>query len=592
MNQTKVKTFNVRYASQTNLTQIEPGFINKTACGCGITSLAIEKEEGNVIVAVPSINLVANKVNQYPNDRFKDTILGVTGETLDSDIDLFIRSKEGRSFKILVTYDSLRKVEYLLENAHLIIDESDKLLSWISMKTASKKMNLDDILIEKQDSIDVINYLLDVAKKYKETVSFLSATPAPLEYYNRQWMKEIDQITYYWDNSVVSQPILLERSFPIYALKHEILMPLKNNGEVTVGGSTFKKVMVFYNSVQGVNQIVEECGLDLNECGIKCGDSVKNSSNSTVKRITDCKDFPKYLFITSSDFSGSDMYDEEAMTIVISSTKKDWQMIDLDTDLKQAISRQRLENNPNYGKYIFIYNQSVFKLSEEELVGRIDTIYHDLDNIVKELNKFQIRKKKTYKSFVTKLITNDDFFNYTIYKDGKWSINELRFNADKYFILNTRNSYTKGFKIMKDLQPIIIEKPEEINDCSYSSIYEKFQEYLNGVEVEWSDEEINCNNYKMISEYFSKFNKLEANSTRCKLMLENTGGVKDAKGMASNYFKVGTRYSNADVIKTLQLVYNQIGLKRTAKSKDLMELFQDVRKGVNTGERYMEIIKK
>ena len=172
-----------------------------------------------------------------------------------------------------------------------------------------------------------------------------------------------------------------------------------------------------------------------------------------------------------------------------------------------------MENNPNYGKYIFIYNQSVFKLSEEELVGRINTIYDDLNNIVKELNTFQIRKKKTYQSFVTKLITNDDFFNYTIYKDGKWAINELRFNADRYFILNTRNSYTKGFKIMKDLQPIIIEKPEETNDCTYSSIYQKFQEHLNGVEVEWSDEEINCNNYKMISEYFSKFNKLEANST-------------------------------------------------------------------------------
>ena len=197
-----------------------------------------------------------------------------------------------------------------------------------------------------------------------------------------------------------------------------------------------------------------------------------------------------------------------------------------------------------------------------------------------------------YQSFVTKLITNDDFFNYTIYKDGKWTINELRFNADKYFILNTRNSYTKGFKIMKDLKPIIIEKPEETNDCSYSTIYQKFQEYLNGVEVEWPDEEINCNNYKMISEYFSKFNKLEANSTRCKLMLENTGGVKDAKGMASNYFKVGTKYSNADVIKTLQLVYNQIGLKRTAKSKDLMELFQYARPVKIKGERYMEIIKK
>lgn len=86
-------------------------------------------------------------------------------------------------------------------------------------------------------------------------------------------------------------------------------------------------------------------------------------------------------------------------------------------------------------------------------------------------------------------------------------------------------------------------------------------------EVEWTEEQLVCKNYKMISEYYSKFNKIIPHSTRCALMLKNVGSVKDAKEMASNYFEVGTKYSNVDVIKTLQFVYNQIGIKEGLNQK-------------------------
>lgn len=69
------KLFDARYASEVeDLDSIPAGYINKTVCGCGLTSLAIEKEKGNTIIAVPSVDLVNNKVSQYPNSRFSDKL--------------------------------------------------------------------------------------------------------------------------------------------------------------------------------------------------------------------------------------------------------------------------------------------------------------------------------------------------------------------------------------------------------------------------------------------------------------------------------------------------------------------------------------
>jgi hypothetical protein len=323
----KTEFFDARYASDVKeLDSIPAGYINKTVCGCGLTSLAIEKEKGNTIIAVPSVDLVNNKVSQYPNTRFADQLLGVTGDTDRDDVDSFVAQRGHKPFKIMVTYDSINKVKHLLPYSHLVIDESDRLLSWKPIKAASRKVSN---IATANEAMDVINNLLDIAEQYKESVSFISATPVPIEYFKRDWMNEIDHITFNWSKSITSQPILMERSFPLIALKDEIIIPLRRDGQVTIGGCTFKKVLVFFNSVEGVNQLIEEALLPLDECGIKCGDSLRNARHTKVQRLSGCTNFPKYTFITSSAFSGSDIYDEEAMTIVVSNTRRNWQMIDI-----------------------------------------------------------------------------------------------------------------------------------------------------------------------------------------------------------------------------------------------------------------------
>src|SRR5690606_19495910 len=81
---TNVRKYDAEYASQV-MDKIPLGYINKSICGCGLTTVAIENSVPTII-AVPTINLVLNKVSQYPNERSDIKVLGVYGDTVFEDI--------------------------------------------------------------------------------------------------------------------------------------------------------------------------------------------------------------------------------------------------------------------------------------------------------------------------------------------------------------------------------------------------------------------------------------------------------------------------------------------------------------------------
>ena len=125
--QQTVLEFNAEYASQV-MTQIPYGYIDKTVCACGLSTLALENDK-NTIIAVPSTELIENKVAQYPNERFGGEIFGVLGGVSIDDINNWILNNDQQPIKIMVTYDSLWKVEHLLNVCDIVIDESNELLT-------------------------------------------------------------------------------------------------------------------------------------------------------------------------------------------------------------------------------------------------------------------------------------------------------------------------------------------------------------------------------------------------------------------------------------------------------------------------------
>lgn len=541
-----VKKYKAEYASEVMGT-IPNGYIDKTICGCGLTTVALENNS-NTIIAVPSIYLINNKCEQYPNVRSNYEIFGVWGDVTDRQLNEYLTRTP--VIKLMVTYNSLNRVAHLIPKCHLIIDESN------------------EILAETKQFPKEIDYLFEIGEKTKDTISFISATPTPLQYLPK-WVSTIPQIKIEWEDTIIARPIILDRTYPYKSLREEILKPLNKQEFLTIGGKTFSKVIVFINSVEQIIKTVKESEIDKNDCGIICGDNLKNDIKiSGINRYSIKNKIPKFLFITKSGFAGIDLNDADAMTIVVSNTNKKWQMIDVKTDLKQAISRQRNKNNPNYGTYIYIYNQSIFNKSEEELIRELDEVYKNLENGIASW-KWGKDNDKEWKGF-----ENDkDFKQYTLVKDGEYIINENAFLADKYFILETRKQYTNGFEIKKGLSEVVeIQVPKKIKELSFSSLVDYFNENHNQGKIDWSLIGGKQEWKELIDKCYSLYKLVYKNYTYCKQMTESFGNTFEILKLEIKELLKEGEYPTQEIKDILNNLYKKHNIKRSAKITDLNDI--------------------
>jgi hypothetical protein len=559
-----ILNYDTEYATE-SMSDIPAGYIDKSICACGLTSVALENDK-NVVLAVPTIYLSINKADQYPNARSNNTVLPVWGDTSSTEITHYILGNP--ITKIICTYDSLHKVKHLLPDSHLIIDESNMLLSTTKQRP------------------DAIANLFEIAYEYKDTVSFISATPIPLMYMP-EWVSTIDQVKINWSNTIKVVPILCERTYPFKTLCDEFLIPLNSNGSMTVAGKTFDKVIVFVNTVLQISKIIRESGLNRDECGIICGDTLKNDVKiAGLKRYRN-GNLPKFLFLTSSGFCGIDLVDDTAMTIIVSNTGKDWQMIDMLTDLKQAISRQRNKNNPNYGSYIYIYNQVIFSKSEEDLLRVIEDVRRKIEVNIPHYNYLKsIGEERNF-------MYDSDFEAYSLFKDGKYLINEQAFNADKYFILETRNQYLKGFDVRdrvgdcRKIEPVIL--PRQVN---YSDLVDYFLKNNKDGEIAWGVYSTREEWIKVIEDSYRFFKKVWKDYTYAKEMIKNYGDTyEQIKLDIKCSFSIGSRYTRAAIREILKEIYIKYGINRLPRHYDLQKAL--LTKEVKVmGERMVEIIGK
>ena len=517
--------------------------------------------------------------------------------------------------KMLVTYDSLQIVyKYIKKDAehvessqkngrcHLIIDESDKLISYMSMKVNSKREN---------QYMDTITYLFKVAEECKSTVSFISATPIDVAYLP-EWVSTIDQIELLWKHTEKVIPITMKRTYPYNALEEEVIRPMQKEGKVTIGESEITKVIVFINSVDKIVQIIKECQLDKNDVAIICGDTSRNSYKIRGYYVLeDPHRLPKYTFVTSSGFQGIDLFDEEAMNVVVSYTGKSYQMIDLNTDLIQATSRQRQKTNPNFHRFVYIYDQNPFgEKSEEELISEIEAVRQRICYNCETLLRIdKAKNEQEYKSAVETFSQSGDFRRYTFKqsKDDDYQLNENVFNAERYRILETRRAYTEGFDIIKDnfgkreVEPIVVPEPKHSRKLSYISIMYKYKRIINEMtprvifdddfnivsvrkepernekgyividRSRFDEEELASTNFRIVDAYYREYGKFNSNSTYARRMVRVSGDEGDQmKVRIQSLFSVG-RYTLAQIKPELERVYLDYDIIRKPKYNDLEE---------------------
>lgn len=618
---------------------IPAGYINKTVCGCGLTSVAIEGDE-DCVIAVPNVSLVINKISQYYNtqletqgdpnsgarSRFGGEVFGVYGDVEEKDIVQYVlRVREAKTpIKILVTYDSLSKcfkylkTDWCIENdkaedkCHLIIDESDKLISYMSMKVSSKKPN---------QVMDVVTYLFKVAELCKSTVSFISATPINVSFLP-EWVSEIEQVELTWENTQKVTPITLKRPFPYNALQEEVIMPIRKNGSVTLGDRKITKVIVFINSVDKIMQIIKECRIDRDECAIICGDNTRNSYKIRgYNNVEDPHNLPQFTFVTSSGFQGIDLVDNEAMNVVVSYTGKTYQMVDINTDLIQATSRQRDKTNPNFDRFVYIYDQNEFEKSEEDLKADMEAVHQRIADNCKTLARID-KESSEYESAVVTFNQSADFRKYTykLNKDADYELNEIVFRAEEYQILETRRKYSEGFDIVSDLsrgvEPIVVPDKRKINRLSYWAIRVKYQhnisvqqEYIKtGIYPEgkapvydsngrvlvdlsiFDEDELASKAFDIVDKYYKAYGTFSTNSTYAMNMARVIGDQADQFKMDIKLLFDKGRYTLDEIKKKLNEVYAKYGVKKRAKDSDLSEYGYVIKRVRPNGYIHIEIL--
>lgn len=568
--------FNASYASEVMNKLPTHTYIDKTTCNVGMTSVAIE-EECNTLLLVPTKLLVENKASQYPSSRCGYYVQGVTGDVDEKTINTYFNQYQGRQpAKYICTYDSFwRMLPFArMDNVHIVVDESDKVFAQAHLKSDSTM------------DLDVLNYMLKELEPLQDRVTMISSTPVPVDWFQGtygEWIMGLDQYKFTWTTSMTVTPIMCKRRMPINALKKEVIQPIVAGKGAAIGDRTFKKAIIFLNSVTSICKTIKECGIE--SCsGIIC--SKTNEQEAKLKRekldgkrVKDYSHLPIFTFITSTGFQGIDLYDPEAMNVVVSSgNTKDYEkgsspslMLDLQLDIKQAVSRNRNRNNPNADRFVFFYNLDIFDIDVPELLRKIDALQRWIEDYCKGMNiGFPVVDPKSIP---------DNCKRYTYIDNGKLFLNRMSFKLDKYLATNVIKLYQSGFAMMSNMSstfagPISVAKPRESRETSYKLICDKYQAQLSGAPVEWTSEELACENYILVDRCYNEFGKVFYDSDYARSLVE-TSDARNAVDMESEVKKVIVpgKYSCKELKVKLQDVYAANRYNRIAKATDIFDYY-------------------
>lgn len=567
----------------TAMSKIPCGYVDKTSCGCGLTTVALENNN-NTIIAMPTVVLVGSKSYQYSTEgkEYSDRkmpnheVLGVFGKIDKDDIDIYVGKciRNNWPIKIAVTYDSLWKVEYLLNKCDFVIDEADRILGDAHLK-ASNKLEIGQLT--------ATDKLMEIAYKYRDKVSFISATPTDVKYMD-DWIEKLHQVKMRWKYSKKIKPFTFKTNNTFKSLKQAIILPIKNLGYAETNcGIRFSKAIIFINSVSKITRACRECELDPKDVGIICSDNFLNETkNGIYSRLhkDNYGNLPKYTFITSTGFQGIDLNSNSAMAVVVSNANSNdvcaYQMVDMKESLKQAMSRQRNYGNPNYGKCIFIYNDCIFEKTENEIMDIIKSRRSFIGNHLKTIEELLLKDVSRAADQIKLMNTNIDCKTYITVKDGNYILNEKLFNSDKINIIQTRRQFSEGFNIQNAIDgtttPI---KMNIYKEATYRESIQFFnQNNING-DVDWSklnSPTVYCDLIEKSYKYFGKTFKTVKNATEMIATKDNKyeHGIIIAKELVSNNEEYKMKEAKAIVSK----VYAQLNLKSTPKAKYLLDMIK------------------
>lgn len=542
--------YDAKYASDV-MNEIPMGYwIDKTVAGCGLTTLALN-DAHNAIILVPRVSLVENKVLQH-----KD-ILGVVSGVSKTDVDNYITDMAAadKPAKIMCTYNSfaLGKLDRLIDGGFRIyVDESQFLLEFA------------------QEHPELLPEFHNRLSTRVEMVSFFSARPPKVEYMPK-YIREMDKMKIEWSGTITAKPYICD-AYQTKAVVTKILKEINTKGSYQVADISLSKVIVFINSVTAIKTVVQKAKLDRADVGYIVGDTLRNDAmlGKLGSRITNPHKLPKFTFVTSTGLAGIDLYDEEAFTIVVSNTSKEWTMFDMELDIPQAISRQRLQTNPNFGKFLFILNRA----DMQDRINNLETVYEELiefmsSSVIPSMNrdiasgmlKDDVTRQRKVEYVLSTEFVEDEFI-----------LNEPYLLALKYNFKELFEQYQKGYKIRSTTGNETAVYIEPVTASSYYEIAKEVSECNTKKELDDVLSVVDNKDWVTYLRHGWEIGKVLTNTTEARELYEFSGTLKGAISKARRHFKVGEFYAVSEVKTFLTELYNESGIERKAKGTDINEL--------------------
>ena len=570
------------------MTEIPAGIIDKKETGCGLTSLALE-DNNPTIIAVPTIEVIKNKVAQYPNSRRQDTVFGYYAEKKISELKSYINNTLVP--KIIVTYDSFSKIVEVVDTIkfRVVVDEFSDLLDAYSYRDKA----IDSLL----NSVSKFNY-----------VSYISATPIKPEYYPKQLLG-LDEYEIDW-GSYQQITVTRKKTNKPYLNVCGIIEAYKNAGSqglLMPNGDYSKTAYFFVNSVNSIVNIIDTARLKPSEVRVICANTKANQSKLDLFKIETALDPEKqFNFITSAAFKGCDFYSETGVIYIVSNVSNSNTLISIDTDIRQIAGRIRNSNNP-FNKTIFhIYNTDNSLLDEEEFEKLIQQKINQTNNLLNLYNKGNDVEKQAFLvdyELNNKYSTNESNYLH-INEDGELVFNYFRVINDRrrYEVSNNiyrngctiRDAYIKAnFKLSENQTFELIENDKFLNKLTTNTFKDYCIEYINNKEARLyiSDR------YPLIAEAFIKLgaDRMKALSySKTKLVnelkLTRTDIKECIKQEVIRLFEINNIYTATEIKETLSDIYNRLMLKKTAKATDLEDYFILTKKSKRIDNKVIKVI--
>lgn len=474
--------------------ELPNGILNKYLAGCGGTTLALE-DLHKTIICSPRVELLKNKHAQYP-----DQTLLVIGGTTKASIINYMESHT--TPKILVTYDSLPKLEEYVEDKsewRVVVDEFQCILSDASIKSETEMRFI----------------------KYVRTypyVTFLSATPILDEFLEEiDELKDLDYYEIQWEDKELVYVDRHRHKSPLNAAL-EIVRNYKNGNYAyrtdEDGNKIYsKECVLFLNSVRTIFSIIRQAGLSPVDVNIIMGQTEENDKALSkacpgfTRGSVPLKGEPHKLitFCTSTAYAGCDFYSTSAATFVICDCKRPNTSVDISTELVQIAGRQRLPENKfrRYITVIFNTNGDIptqeehdqemnkkVKYSEAELLS-----IEGLDENSKETKRKEIIALQRSLNYET---------NYVCWfpEEQRFGFNKMAYLNDRYLYKVQCYNYQNGIMVKR-----LMEETGQFDTSEKQEYYQHYQEQLHNI----VDKECFADSMKKYCEYKKRAGEANGN---------------------------------------------------------------------------------